>query len=64
MFLMTRREIEKLVGFSPYWSEASNEERVEFCKAMRGLNYGFDPCLQALAFFINGWRRAKNSEVA
>lgn len=57
---MRRREIEKILRDTPYWKKQSSElERMEFCQAMRGCQYGWDALTQAFAWFHEGWRRAQ-----
>lgn len=72
---MRRPELERALADLPQWQEATQTERTEFAKATKGIvlctasefcgngrHYSQESLEIAAAFFLNGWRRAKNSE--
>lgn len=73
---MRRPELERALRDLPQWQQATQEERTEFAKAQKGIelcvashmcgngrHYDQERLEIAAAFFLNGWRRAKNSDV-
>lgn len=72
---MRRTVLERVLADLPQWQKATQAERTEFAKATRGYDYCPAYCMCGLgrhynqerleiaaAFFLNGWRRAKNDE--
>lgn len=53
---MDKDALEALLADSPSWLDPANEEaKTAFIRAMKNYQYGYNPTMQAWAFFLIGW---------
>ena len=53
---MKRRELDRLLSECRTWKSLNEDERKMFTRAMRGRDFGGDALLDALEWYVMGWR--------